>query len=82
MNIQDLLDTAQAFCSLAENETNRDAGKLERAAQYAAIAQAHAATAQAMMTTQNTQRIDELDRWLNATSRTLVTLADKLNVAI
>lgn len=46
---QDLLETARAFCNLAERETNRDAGKLERAAQYATIAQAHAATAQAMI---------------------------------
>ena len=49
MTIEDLLGTARAFCQLAERETNRDAGKLEKAAQYAAIAQAHAATAQAMM---------------------------------
>lgn len=48
-NIQDLLDNAKAFCLLAERETNRDAGKLERAAQYAAIALAHATTAEAMM---------------------------------
>jgi len=47
--VQDLLETARAFCQLAERETNRDAGKLEKAAQYAAIAQAHAATAQALL---------------------------------
>ena len=47
--VQELLDTARAFCNLAERETNRDAGRLEKAAQYAAIAQAHAATAQAMV---------------------------------
>lgn len=46
---QDLIETARAFCQLAERETNRDAGRLERAAQYAAIAVAHAATAQAMI---------------------------------
>lgn len=46
---QDLLEIARAFCQLAERETNRDRGSLEKAAQYAAIAQAHAATAQALI---------------------------------
>lgn len=55
----DLLETARAFCSLAERETNRDSGKLERAAQYAAIAQAHAITAQAMLA----NRADDMAIW-------------------
>jgi len=49
MNPKDLIETAAAFCRLAENETNRDRGSLERAAHYATIAQAHSATAQAMI---------------------------------
>ena len=56
---QDLLDTARAFCHLAERETNRDAGKMERAAQYAVIAQAHAATAQAMILLNEDERRQE-----------------------
>jgi hypothetical protein len=57
MTIDELLETARAFCQLAERETNRDAGKLERAAQYAAIAQAFATTAQTMILAGATARI-------------------------
>jgi hypothetical protein len=59
--VQDLLDTARAFCNLAERETNRGAGRLEMAAQYAAIAQAHAATAQAMMLAEMTETGQKVD---------------------
>lgn len=59
MTTQDLLDTARAFCNLADRETNRDTGRLEKAAQYAAIAQAHAVTAQAMMMAAENQRKQE-----------------------
>jgi DNA-binding GntR family transcriptional regulator len=47
--IEDLLAAARSFCRLSENETKRPSGTLERAAYYAAIAQAHANTARAMM---------------------------------
>ena len=59
MTTQELLETARAFCQLAERETNRDRGSLERAAQYAALAQAHATTAQAMMLYQVTTWTDD-----------------------
>lgn len=59
--VQDLLDTARAFCNLADRETNRDTGRLEKAAQYAAIAQAHAVTAQAMMLAEMTETGQKVD---------------------
>ena len=49
MTVGELINTAGAFCELAERETGRDRGSLEKAAQYATIAHAHAATAQAIM---------------------------------
>lgn len=50
--LEDLLNTARIYCAFADRETGRDRGSLEKAAQYAAVAQAHAATAQAMILAQ------------------------------
>ena len=49
MTIDELLGSARGYCNLAEREMGRDRGTLAQATQYAAIAQAFAQTAQAMM---------------------------------
>ena len=49
MTIEELLESARGYCHLADREMERDRGSLDKAAQYAAIAQACAYTAQAMM---------------------------------
>ena len=60
--VEDLLAAARSFCRMSENETNRPSGTLERAAHYAAIAQAHATTAQAMILAQFLLRPAQKDR--------------------
>ena len=49
MTIDELLESARGYCNLAEREMGRDRGTLAQATQYAAIAQAFATTAQAMI---------------------------------
>ena len=56
--IEDMISVARSFCRMSENETNRPSGTLERAAHYAAIAQAHATTAQAMILHHSFVRVD------------------------
>jgi len=52
MTIEELLESARGYCHLADREMERDRGSLDKAAQYAAIAQACAQTAQATMLAQ------------------------------
>ena len=49
MTIDELLAFAVGMMKRSEIEIGRDRGSLEKAAQYAAVAQAAAATARAMM---------------------------------
>lgn len=54
--IQNMLDTASAFCALAQYETDREAGvRIERCALYTQIATAHALTALALIALKNTE---------------------------
>jgi len=49
MTIDELLENARGYCVLVDREMGRDRGTLAQAAQYAALAQAFATTARAMM---------------------------------
>ena len=69
MTIDELLESARGYCHLADREMERDRGSLDKAAQYAAIAQACAQTAQATMWAQMTVTGEsaitgEMVRWL------------------
>jgi hypothetical protein len=69
--VQDLLDTATKYCFLSLDEVSGvGPWQPKLAAQYAAIAQAHAATAQAMilaqMTSEGTDINGTFSRWLRA----------------